>query len=61
MAESFVNMAPGPLVHGLTTGEMARFVNATRAKPAKLTVIPMRGWKRTWSPMRSSTTLLRLS
>ena len=24
---SFVNMAPGPLVHGLTLGEMARFVN----------------------------------
>jgi len=49
--ESLVNMTPGPLVHGLTVGEMARYVNATAAKPAKLTVIPMRGWKRTmtWS------------
>jgi uncharacterized protein YbbC (DUF1343 family) len=49
--ETFVNMTPGPLVHGMTAGEMARFVNAARAKPAKLTVVPMRGWKRTmtWS------------
>lgn len=49
--ESFVNMAPGPLVHGLTTGEMARLVNASRAKPAKLTVVAMKGWARamTWA------------
>lgn len=49
--ESLVNTAPGPLVHGLTVGEMARLVNAGREKPAKLTVIPLRGWKRamTWS------------
>ena len=49
--ESLMNMAPGPLVHGLTAGEMARLVNAARAKPAKLTVVPLRGWKRTmtWS------------
>jgi uncharacterized protein YbbC (DUF1343 family) len=49
--ESLVNMTPGPLVHGLTVGEMARLVNATAAKPAKLTVVPLRGWKRsmTWS------------
>jgi uncharacterized protein YbbC (DUF1343 family) len=47
---SLVNTAPGPLVHGLTTGEMARYVNGTLPKPAKLTVIPMIGWKRvmTW-------------
>jgi uncharacterized protein YbbC (DUF1343 family) len=44
---SLVNTAPGPLVHGLTAGEMARFVNASLAKPARLTVIPMAGWKRT--------------
>jgi len=43
---SLVNMAPGPLVHGLTMGEMARYVNARREKPARLTVVPMRGWKR---------------
>ncbi len=49
--ESLVNMTPGPLVHGMTAGEMARFVNATRSKPVKLTVVPMRGWRRTmtWS------------
>jgi uncharacterized protein YbbC (DUF1343 family) len=44
---SLVNMAPGPLVHGLTTGEMARYVNAHREKAAKLTVVAMKGWKRT--------------
>jgi uncharacterized protein YbbC (DUF1343 family) len=49
--ESLVNKTPGPLVHGMTVGEMARFVNAGREKPAKLTVVPLRGWKRTmtWS------------
>lgn len=43
---SFVNLAPGPLVHGLTTGEMARFVNAGRQRPARLEVVPMTGWRR---------------
>jgi uncharacterized protein YbbC (DUF1343 family) len=45
-----VNMAPGPLVHGLTLGEMARYANGRRAKPASLQVVPMTGWKRsmTW-------------
>ena len=45
--ESFLNRAPGPLVHGLTLGDLARVVNAHLAKPAKLTVIAMDGWKRT--------------
>lgn len=47
---SFVSLAPGPLVHGLTLGEMARFVNARRAEPGRLTVVPMSGWRRemTW-------------
>jgi uncharacterized protein YbbC (DUF1343 family) len=44
---SLVNMAPGPLVHGLTTGEMARYANAHREKEAKLVVVAMKGWKRT--------------
>jgi beta-glucosidase-like glycosyl hydrolase/CubicO group peptidase (beta-lactamase class C family) len=49
--ESFVNTAPGPLVHGLTLGEMARLVNQRLKKPARLTVVPMKGWERhmTWS------------
>ncbi len=48
---SFVNTAPGPLVHGLTPGEMARFVNQRRQRPAHLTVVPMKGWRRdmTWA------------
>ena len=47
---SDVNLAPGPLVHGLTLGEMARFVNKGLEKPARLSVVPMKGWKRgmTW-------------
>jgi uncharacterized protein YbbC (DUF1343 family) len=43
---SLVSRAPGPLVHGLTLGEMARVANAARAKPARLTVVAMDGWKR---------------
>lgn len=47
---SFVNMAPGPLVHGLTLGEMAQFVNSQLDPPAELTVVTMQGWQRrmTW-------------
>jgi uncharacterized protein YbbC (DUF1343 family) len=43
---SLVSRAPGPLVHGLTLGEMARVANAARAKPVRLTVVPMEGWTR---------------
>jgi uncharacterized protein YbbC (DUF1343 family) len=43
---SLLSMAPGPLVHGLTLGEMARLVNARRSKPAALRVVPMAGWRR---------------
>lgn len=43
---SLVNRAPGPLVHGLTLGEMARQVNRGLSPQAKLRVIGMRGWKR---------------
>jgi uncharacterized protein YbbC (DUF1343 family) len=44
--ESFVNMAPGPLVHGLTFGEIARLVNAALPEPADLVVVEMEGWER---------------
>jgi len=47
--ESFVNLAPGPLVHGLTMGEMARYVNQSLAKPARLSVVAMKGWQRSMS------------
>jgi uncharacterized protein YbbC (DUF1343 family)/beta-glucosidase-like glycosyl hydrolase len=59
VAESFVNLAPGPLVHGMTMGEMARFVNSRLDTPASLTVVEMEGWTRdmewadtgrTWTP-----------
>jgi uncharacterized protein YbbC (DUF1343 family) len=43
---SLLSMAPGPLVHGLTLGEMARLANARRARPARLTVVAMEGWRR---------------
>jgi uncharacterized protein YbbC (DUF1343 family) len=47
---TLLDRAPGPLVHGLTLGELARHANAARARPARLTVVPMRGWRRsmTW-------------
>lgn len=48
--ESFVNLAPGPLVHGLTLGEMAQLVNQDLDPPARLSVVKMTGWRRsmTW-------------
>jgi uncharacterized protein YbbC (DUF1343 family) len=54
MPKSGVNRTPGPLVHGLTMGELARYANAQRARPARLTVVAMRGWRRemTWPKTR---------
>jgi uncharacterized protein YbbC (DUF1343 family) len=48
---SMVSMAPGPLVHGLTLGEMARFASARHAKPGVVSVVAMSGWSRdmTWA------------
>ncbi len=48
---SLLSLAPGPLVHGLTLGEMARLVNAGLERHARLTVVAMRGWRRpmTWA------------
>jgi uncharacterized protein YbbC (DUF1343 family) len=43
------NMAPGPLVHGLTTGEMAQLIRSRLSRPLRLTVVPMKGWKRSMS------------
>ncbi len=42
---SLLNGAPGPLVHGLTLAEMARFASA--GSEVRLTVVPMTGWSRT--------------
>lgn len=44
--DSFLSRLPGPLVHGLTLGELARLANARRERPARLTVVAMRGWTR---------------
>jgi uncharacterized protein YbbC (DUF1343 family) len=51
MPFSLVSAAPGPLVHGLTLGEMARVANGKREKPGRVSVVPMRGWSRgmTWA------------
>jgi uncharacterized protein YbbC (DUF1343 family) len=45
-----VSVAPGPLVHGLTMGEMARLVNTRRRAPAPVRVVSVQGWERsmTW-------------
>jgi uncharacterized protein YbbC (DUF1343 family) len=44
--ESFVGIVPIPIRHGLTCGELARYVNAEHSLGADLTVIEMRGWTR---------------
>jgi uncharacterized protein YbbC (DUF1343 family) len=51
MPFSLVSVAPGPLVHGLTLGEMARLAAARRAKPGRVSVVAMTGWSRgmTWA------------
>jgi beta-N-acetylhexosaminidase len=41
---SFIGLHPIPMRHGLTMGELARFVNQEIG--VDLTVVPMRGWRR---------------
>ncbi|MDR0882336.1 MAG: DUF1343 domain-containing protein [Candidatus Adiutrix sp.] len=43
---SFVGLHPLPMRHGLTLGELARFINHRLARPAPLTVIPCENWRR---------------
>ena len=43
---SFTAIHPLPVQHGMTIGELAQLFNAERALGADLTVIPMRGWRR---------------
>lgn len=38
---------PVPLRHGLTMGELARYLHQQLQLSAKLTVVPMQGWRRT--------------
>lgn len=43
---SFVGRAPIPMRHGLTLGELARYVNHQMQLGADLEFIPMHGWRR---------------
>ena len=43
---SFVGMFPLPTRHGMTAGELARYFNRIFNLNCDLTVVPMRGWKR---------------
>jgi len=47
---SFVSQFPIPYVHGLTCGELATYLNEEKllsnSVQCKLTVVPMKGWKR---------------
>jgi uncharacterized protein YbbC (DUF1343 family) len=44
--ESFVGMAPIPIRHGLTLGELALYLNAECRLRAELQVVEMLGWER---------------
>jgi uncharacterized protein YbbC (DUF1343 family) len=50
LPDTILSVAPGPLVHGLTPGEMARLVQARSSPRGRLVVVPMQGWRRdmTW-------------
>jgi uncharacterized protein YbbC (DUF1343 family) len=43
---SFVGLHPTPMRHGLTMGELAVLFASRLSRPPKLTVIPLRGWRR---------------
>ncbi len=45
-AESYIDYMPLPLRHGLTFGELARYINQTKQLNAQLTVVPMQNWRR---------------
>jgi uncharacterized protein YbbC (DUF1343 family) len=44
--ESFVGVVPVPIRHGLTLGEMARWMNGECALGADLTIVTMHRWRR---------------
>src|SRR3989441_235988 len=43
---SFVGLYPLPARHGMTIGELARYLNSEHALGCALTVVPMSGWRR---------------
>ena len=44
--ESYVNVAPIPVRHGMTLGELARYLNGEYKLRAPLSVVAMEGWQR---------------
>jgi len=44
--ESYTNYMSIPVRHGLTLGELARYINGERHLGAQLTVVPVQGWRR---------------
>ncbi|MBI4636343.1 MAG: DUF1343 domain-containing protein [Candidatus Rokubacteria bacterium] len=46
---SFVGLHPLPARHGMTIGELARYLNVEHGLGADLTMVPMRGWRRAMS------------
>ena len=44
--ESFVGLHPLPNRHGLTPGEIARYVQDYRGVRCELDIVPLRGWRR---------------
>ncbi len=44
--ESYTDYMPMPVRHGMTMGELARYDNGEKALGAKVTVVPMQGWRR---------------
>jgi uncharacterized protein YbbC (DUF1343 family) len=48
---SFVNFHPLPLRHGMTAGELARFLVAQRALDVRISIVRVQGWQREqWFP-----------
>jgi uncharacterized protein YbbC (DUF1343 family) len=45
---SFIGYMPLPVRHGMTLGELARYINAERKLGADLRVIAMQGWRRSY-------------
>ena len=43
---SFVGLHPLPARHGMTIGELARYLDAEHGIGCDLTIVPMRGWRR---------------
>ena len=45
-SRTLLSLAPGPLVHGLTLGELSRLAAQRSQRPVRLTVVRMEGWRR---------------